>query len=345
MQLLSLQPIITPDTQTLVRIPCLSADTNLRLFYEVRPQTDDAGVGNGSVGTTLGGYMSDDLPNRNIVHSAKWDDKIKAWKLMGPVPGIAPHSGDIAAAGNTLAWVHSRNVGYFGSCFSGPRLNLYLGHLHDDGSVAAQDITDTVYDYLKIDAVFVSSGHAALWHRSAAFPLVCRREATSWVQILYVSPTGSLSYSEPITLETNAGFELDEAALLVLPQELIITCRLRGTSGRISFSSPDGIRFEPSPLFESLDPRLVAQPADAGCNACLCAISTNDYRDVPLLIHPAHTQQRSCGEILASTEQGDVQLASFGMDTFGYSDCAVWRNKLHVVFERDNALWHARFSI
>ncbi|MBF1087928.1 MAG: exo-alpha-sialidase, partial [Schaalia sp.] len=65
-----------------------------------------------------------------------------------------------------------------------------------------------------------------------------------------------------------------------------------------------------------------------------------------LFVHPGRVDARACGKIVRLTPpwEGEVRaevVASFGEDTFGYSDATVDGDEAVVVFERDRGLWEA----
>lgn len=269
--------------------------------------------------------MPGDLPNPNQIMAITSRDG-QQWSEPRMVPGMPPVSSDCSIVhdgeGITAAYMTSENVGYFGSTYAGEHLRVFFAYGNDIWHMEHREC-DELYSLLKADAIFATSGSAALFRGDAAFPLVVRPQAGgAEIVIAYVRTGKLVGVSEPV----RAGELLDETAIVNTGDGLLLSCRVQGGGGRLSYFSRDGIHFEPSDAFAHLRPPTLLDP---GCNASLKIIA-----GTLVLSHP-HSSRRESGVI--ESAEGEI-LARYDEGEFSYSDLAVDYPWLLAAYERENGI-------
>ncbi len=327
------------------RIPAvLHREHHLTVFFDERPHpSGDFDWEN------LGGAMAADLPNPNRIcyisaqlpapgTPLRLDDL--EFSAPRPVPGTPAVCGDPCVAGGpegastgnegdqnaapdagiTLAYAASEEIGYFGSRFSGPRLEAWIAWGTGLDSLTHTRVDDELYSELRCDGLFATSGSTPLLGDTALLPYVTNRGGEAVIYVVHVRAGKIVAISEPIRPVGTPG--LDETTLEVCGGEVIANIRLQGVGGRVVARSKDGLTWsEPQPL----------SFPDPGCNAKLITCG-----DGTVLIHPHSDTARENGAIV---DDAGRLLRSLGPGEFGYSD-AVWlADNLAVVFEHENSLY------
>lgn len=273
----------------------------------------------------VGGAMPADLPNPNQIMAVTSSDG-RLWSEPKLVPGMPPVSSDCSivydGTGITAAYMTSQNVGYFGSSFAGEHLRIFFAYGRDIWHMEHREC-DELYDILQADAIFATSGSAACFQDMAAFPLVLRpRAGGAEVVIAYVRHGKLAGVSEPVRAQEL----LDETAIVNTGSGLLLSCRLQGKGGRLSFFSEDGKHFEPVDAFAHLHPPT---SLDAGCNAALKIIAGE-----LVLSHPRCKQRR---DGVIETADGTIR-AHYDSGEFSYSDIAAGDTWLLAAYERENGI-------
>lgn len=310
------EPVLPPTAELSYRIPALlSRGGELLLVCDARPHAEP-----GLDWQSIGGAMAEDLPNPNHLVFLRYDGK--AWSEPVRLPGTPGACGDAALAGDELAYAASDQVGYFGSSFAGPRLEAWLAWGSDMNLTHRR--ADELYEELRADAIFATSGSAEMLDDVAAFPYVVRRGESTEIRLVHVRAGQVVDMSRAIT----APAPLDETAVcLTQTGTVLLSSRIQGHGGRFEAESSDGIIFT--------EPRHVDLP-DPGCNACF-AVSGDTY-----FIHP-HACSRENGVIVR--RRRDYEIAHrLSPGEFGYSDAAWFGDDLVVVFEREGGLWMERVA-
>lgn len=309
------QPILRPTADLSYRIPSLmKRGEDLYLLCDARPHADP-----NLDWQSIGGAMAEDLPNPNYLVLLQFDGE--RWSDPARLPGTPQACGDAATAGGELAYAASEEIGYFGSTFGGPRLEAWLAWGDDPLSLAHRRVGE-LYEELRADAIFATSGSAEMLDDVAAFPYVVRRGDSVEIRLVHVRGGQVQAMSQAIT----APAPLDETAVcLTQSGTVLLSSRIQGHGGRFEAESSNGITFT--------EPRHIDLP-DPGCNACF-AVAGDTY-----FIHP-HAPKREAGTILR--RRRDYEVAHrLSPGEFGYSDAAWLGDDLIVVFEREGGLWMER---
>ncbi|MDO5723063.1 MAG: sialidase family protein [Flaviflexus sp.] len=312
---MSATPILRPSGGLTFRIPSLiTTGGELTLLCDARPGADPT-----MDWQSIGGAMAEDLPNPNYLVLLRFDGE--TWSKPVRLPGTPRVCGDAASAGEELAYAASDQIGYFGSTLNGPRLEAWLAWGSDPMNLTHRR-ADELYEELRADAIFATSGSAQMLDDVAAFPYVVRRGESTEIRLVHVRAGQIEAMSQAIT----APAPLDETAVcLTQTGTVLLSSRIQGHGGRFEAESSDGITFT--------EPRHIDLP-DPGCNACF-AVSSDTY-----FIHP-HAHSRDNGAILRRRRDYET-VHRLSPGEFGYSDAAWLGHDLIVVFEREGGLWMER---
>lgn len=325
--------IVAPKGAGEARIPGLVtlADERAVLFFDERP-APASGAGSDFNGLT----MASDLPNPNRIQwmvreGAGW------WSEPRPLPPGGPSVSSDACVGVDgdglmhLAFASTDGrVGYMDSRADGERLRAWWAWGTGPEDLAYVDMTDELYELTGADALFATSGGTVALDGAVALPYVVRVGDETHVRVVYAREGRLDGAADPLV--GDGGVLLDETTLSVWDGRLVANCRIQGFEGRGSgaryLAWGDGCTWEGGRLWKLDDP---------GCNARMIGA---------LFVHPGRVDARACGEIVRLTPpwEGEVcaeVVATFGDDTFGYSDATVGGDEAVVVFERDRGLWEA----
>ena len=325
--------IVAPKGAGEARIPGLVTlvDERTVLFFDERP-APASGTGSDFNGLT----MASDLPNPNRI---LWmvREGVGRWSESCPLPAGGPPISSDACVGVDgdglmhLAFASSDGrVGYMDSRADGERLRAWWAWGSGPEDLAYVDMTDELYELTGADALFATSGGTATVDGAVALPYVVRVGDETHVRVVYARAGRLVGAADP--LAGDGGVLLDETTLGVWDGRLVANCRIQGFEGRGSgaryLAWGDGRTWEGGHLWQLDDP---------GCNARMIG---------SLFVHPGRVDARACGKIVRLTPpwEGEVRaevVASFGEDTFGYSDATVDGDEAVVVFERDRGLWEA----
>lgn len=335
------QLILAPTNSLDYRIPALARlNDELFLFADARPQPDEA-----VDWRRIGGAMAADLPNPNYLVYLRFHLATRVWEKPVRLSGTPAACGDAATVVTrvsgkaqpkellTLCYAASSQVGYFGSSFSGPRLEAWVA-VGEDVQALQHRRLDEIYERLRCDAAFATSGSAVAYQHPdfeeelAVFPFVIRTGEDTHIRLVFFLRGEIVQISEPIA--DNSLGRVDETALAVVGEDIVLSIRRQHEGGRIwGRWNPRGIS-----VLE-LD-----HAPDPGCNACLIRLGNslgNTTGNAVGIIHPHNARARANGVLYEPRKQR--VLHQFSAGEFGYSDAAsIDEHTLLVVFERAGGL-------
>lgn len=186
------------------RIPALMfRNGELTLLIDERPHPTE-----GFDWESLGGAMAADLPNPNRILMMTSPDYGETWGAARPVPGTPRVCGDACIAwddnGVTLAYAASEKIGYFGSRFEGERLEAWIAYGPDLYHLKHRR-ADSLYEELRCDGLFATSGSTPMWRGRALLPYVVKTGNDIEIRVVHVEKGVIVDVSESIVAKNNDG--------------------------------------------------------------------------------------------------------------------------------------------